>query len=67
MKKLLPLLATTLLVSCGQESAPVDTTTETEAPTYDVFVDRFADVEVLRYEVPGFNDLSLIALVISVV
>ena len=59
MKKLLPLLATTLLVSCGQESAPVDTITETEAPTYEVFVDRFADVEVLRYEVPGFNDLSL--------
>ena len=22
-------------------------------------VDRFADIEVLRYQVPGFNDLSL--------
>ena len=59
MKKLLPLLATTLLVSCGQESTPVDTTSESAAPTYEVLVDRFADVEVLRYEVPGFHELSL--------
>jgi len=28
-------------------------------PTFDVSVDRFADVEVLRYEVPGFDELSL--------
>ena len=63
MKRLLPLLVTALLVSCGQEPAPVDTTTETEAateaPTYEILVDRFADVEVLRYEVPGFDELSL--------
>ncbi len=63
MKRLLPLLATALLVSCGQEPAPVDTTTETEAateaPTYEISVDRFADVEILRYEVPGFDELSL--------
>ena len=63
MKRLLPLLATALLVGCGQEPAPVDTTTETEAateaPTYEILVDRFADVEVLRYEVPGFDELSL--------
>jgi dipeptidyl-peptidase-3 len=63
MKRFLPLLATALLVGCGQEPAPVDTTTETEAATeaqtYEVLVDRFADVEVLRYEVPGFDELSL--------
>jgi dipeptidyl-peptidase-3 len=63
MKRLLPLFATALLVNCGQEPAPVDTTTETEAateaPTYEILVDRFADVEVLRYEVPGFDELSL--------
>ena len=56
-------MATALLVGCGQEPAPVDTTTETEAATeaqtYEVLVDRFADVEVLRYEVPGFDELSL--------
>jgi len=56
-------LATALLVGCGQEPAPVDTTTETEAaneaPTYEISVDRFGDFEVLRYEVPGFDELSL--------
>jgi dipeptidyl-peptidase-3 len=63
MKRFLPLLATALLVGCGQEPAPVDTTTETEAATeaqtYEVLVDRFADVEVMRNEVPGFDELSL--------
>ena len=27
--------------------------------TFDYTVDRFADIEVLRYQVPGFEDLSL--------
>ncbi len=26
---------------------------------FDYVVDRFADIEVLRYQVPGFEDLSL--------
>lgn len=30
-----------------------------ENPNFDYKVDRFADIEVLRYEVPGFNNLSL--------
>ncbi|MCI5626318.1 MAG: dihydrofolate reductase [Porphyromonadaceae bacterium] len=30
-----------------------------ENKNFDYHVDRFADIEVLRYEVPGFNDLSL--------
>lgn len=30
-----------------------------ENPNFDYKVDRFADIEVLRYEVPGFNDLTL--------
>ena len=29
-----------------------------ENPNFDYKVDRFADIEVLRYEVPGFNDLT---------
>jgi dipeptidyl-peptidase-3 len=52
-----------LLTACAEEQAPV---TVTEAPAesapaheFDVHVDRFADVEVLRYEVPGFDELSL--------
>ncbi len=30
-----------------------------ENKDFNYHVDRFADIEVLRYEVPGFNDLSL--------
>lgn len=30
-----------------------------ENKNFDYHVDRFADIEVLRYEVPGFKDLSL--------
>jgi len=52
------------LVACAKEQAPVEVATETEesatAETFDVSVERFADVEVLRYEVPGFDELSLI-------
>jgi len=52
-----------MLAACAKEQAPVETTAETEAAAseeaFDVQVDRFADVEVLRYEVPGFDELSL--------
>ena len=63
MKKLFALLAALVLVACGREPTPVETVAETEptgeAPAFDVRVDRFADVEVLRFEVPGFDELSL--------
>ena len=29
------------------------------APEFNYNVDRFADIEVLRYQVPGFEELSL--------
>jgi dipeptidyl-peptidase-3 len=52
-----------LLTACGQSQAPTGTT---EAPAesasaheFDVHVDRFADIEILRYEVPGFDELTL--------
>lgn len=52
-------LATVLLISCNQKS----TTTESEAVTYDttfvVEAEAFADLQLLRYEVPGFNQLTL--------
>jgi len=55
--------AALLLTACGQEQAPVDATDAANdpatTPEFQVHVDRFADIEVLRYEVPGFEELSL--------
>jgi len=52
-----------MLAACSQSEAPVDTTEAHDQAAqdvdFDVHVDRFADVEVLRYEVPGFDELSL--------
>jgi dipeptidyl-peptidase-3 len=52
-----------LLSACGQDQAPVEAADDHDAAAstheFDVHVDRFADVEVLRYEVPGFDELSL--------
>jgi dipeptidyl-peptidase-3 len=45
-----------LLVACSPSQAPTDTT---ETPEFDVHVDRFGDIEVLRYQVPGFDELPL--------
>ena len=75
MKRLLPVLSSLLILGCGQseqaepttaapaaapaveEAAPAMATATAEAG--DVRVDRFADIEVLRYTVPGFDELSL--------
>lgn len=47
-------LAATLLTSCGGAKK---TTVETEK--FDYKVERFADLQILRYKVPGFEELSL--------
>lgn len=50
MKKLMmAVLATTALT----------TTSMAQNSNFDYSVDRFADIEVLRYQVPGFEELSL--------
>ncbi|MCP4302951.1 MAG: dihydrofolate reductase [Gammaproteobacteria bacterium] len=63
MKKSIVAITILLLASCGQDQPPVDSTSapvdSASAPGVDLRVDRFADVEVLRYEVPGFDELSL--------
>jgi dipeptidyl-peptidase-3 len=51
------LLAGLFLVSCKQEPAPEPAVSET-AETFDYVVDQFADLRVLRYQVPGFEALS---------
>lgn len=74
MKKLIIVSATLLLAACSQEPdsasapKPVDVVDshELQAPAPESAtesiqnqIDRFADVQVLRYEVPGFDELSL--------
>jgi len=55
------LLMSSLLYSCkddnkDKEIAEVETSTETE---FDYKVEEFGDIKVLRYQIPGFEDLSL--------
>jgi dipeptidyl-peptidase-3 len=51
------LLAGFFLVSCKQEPTPEPVISETEQ-SFDYVVDQFADLRVLRYQVPGFEELS---------
>jgi len=63
VQKNIAILVAFLLAACGQSETPVDATEphdKTAAGSeFDVHVDRFADVEVLRYQIPGFAELSL--------
>ncbi|MDE6010531.1 MAG: dipeptidyl peptidase 3 [Muribaculaceae bacterium] len=51
MKKILPALALGPIMAVTLHAA--------ENKDFNYHVDRFADIEVLRYEVPGYNDLTL--------
>ena len=46
--------ALTLLTACSNKQ-----TTATEAKKFDYNVEQFADLQILRYRVPGFEELSL--------
>jgi dipeptidyl-peptidase-3 len=51
-------LTLAILFSCKQEPQPVQSET-TEQQEFEYVVDQFADLRVLRYQVPGFDQLSL--------
>lgn len=51
MKKVIPTLVLGAMVGLQAQAV--------ENKDFNYHVDRFADIEVLRYEVPGFKDLSL--------
>ena len=53
MNKFLITVATMAIISTGCTKKA-----QTE-PEFNYNVDRFADIEVLRYKVPGFEQLSL--------
>ncbi|MDH3907092.1 MAG: hypothetical protein OEV16_15750, partial [Gammaproteobacteria bacterium] len=67
MQRILIIFLMLALAACGKEQAPVEAESQPDAAaadaaaeeSFEVSVDRFADVEVLRYEVPGFDALSL--------
>ena len=40
-------------------TAALSTTAMAQNSNFNYSVDRFADIEVLRYQVPGFEELSL--------
>src|SRR5689334_13546082 len=48
--------AGTFMYSCKNEGKHSDTTTDSS--TFEVECDRFADLQVLRYEIPGFEELT---------
>ena len=51
------LLAGVFLLSCKQDPAPEPVASSVEEP-FEYVVDQFADLRVLRYQVPGFDELS---------
>ena len=57
---LMLLLASTLLFSCRETDVQEPLEEEVAvAPDFDYQVDEFADVKVLRYQIPGWENLSL--------
>lgn len=60
MKKfILSIMAISILTACSNKNNPPGETNETTTEKINYTVDRFADIEILRYDVPGFESLSL--------
>ncbi|WP_372945267.1 dihydrofolate reductase [Muriicola sp.] len=57
-KFMLAFLAIGIMWSCGQKETDTKNT-EKENTSFEYLVDRFADIQILRYQVPGFDNLSL--------
>ncbi|MEG1545464.1 MAG: dihydrofolate reductase, partial [Tannerellaceae bacterium] len=57
MKKIITSLMTAIaMTACTGQKAE---TTDVAAPEFNYVVDQFADLQILRYQVPGFESLSL--------
>ena len=63
MKKVVFMLTSLLLLAACNGNKKADSKSPTDDgidyTTFEYKVDRFADIEILRYPVPGFNSLSL--------
>lgn len=51
------LFSITLMISCKQQ--PEITEQKAEDAPFDYLVEQFADIKVLRYQIPGFEELTL--------
>ncbi|MFY0652912.1 MAG: dihydrofolate reductase [Cyclobacteriaceae bacterium] len=58
MKKLISLIALALLVACTPQKEQVNNTNENK-DSFKYFTEEFADLKILRYQIPGFEKLSL--------
>lgn len=52
-------ILTIILFACEEKQEQVRESDNTELDTFQYKADRFADVQILRYKVPGFDQLSL--------
>jgi len=60
VNKLAAAAAVLLLTACAQEKGPAEPAAmDNEEEEFHVQVDRFADIKILRYLIPGFDELSL--------
>jgi len=50
------LIMSTLIISCGQEKKE---SPQTQDEDFNYKIDQFADIKIMRYQVPGWDDLSL--------
>ncbi len=57
----MPLLASIILISCADSKVenPAEVGEVAQTTDFDYQVDEFADIKVLRYQIPGWEDLSL--------
>ncbi|CAM4311462.1 dipeptidyl-peptidase 3 family protein [Gillisia limnaea] len=53
------LLASTLLFSCKDENKDTSAEVAVAETEFDYNVEEFADIKILRYQIPGWEDLSL--------
>ena len=51
------LFSITLLISCKQQPEVIEQ--KSEAEPFNYLVEQFSDIKVLRYQIPGFEELSL--------
>ena len=52
---------TTIFLSCGNEKSKNDSDNlvSKEATAFDYNVEQFADIKILRYQIPGWEELTL--------